>query len=461
MTTRAVGSVAGLGASFAWMLGGDLANKAIRFAGAIVLARLLSVEDYGVVNVVIAVVGLVVVVSSFGLPDLGAQKVALDVGRTQTLVPTVISIRLLASGAICVLGLGCVAVADIATLPLAACAACMAIAMSLYGDWALRGNELTKTLGLIWLTGGVSLVAGLIVAVAVGITPVLALAAFAFSEMVIAASTLWALRRLTVLHPRLRGARELLGEVWPLAVSAVIVYSYYANVDTLILAATRSTAEAGLYSGPYRIFLVLNVVGVFAAYALSPRLARRSATGGRSFEEASVVLALLASFGLATIGIALLAGEPLLRLTFGPDFARMAPTFVLLCVAVAWYSVGYPVGYSLVAEGRNRAFMAGAATAGAVNLGLNLALIPSFGAVAAGIATAAAFASACVVWLSLGAVTPSLRTALVGTLLVESALTITALLLDEVRIGIACTLLAGAGVIAFLARRAGIGTAES
>ena len=74
-------------------------------------------------------------------------------------------------------------------------------------------------------------------------------------------------------------------------------------------------------------------------------------------------------------------------------------TFILLCAAAAWYSVGYPAGYTLIAMDRNREFLAGALVAGVANITLNLALIPLAGIEGAGIATLGAFVLASLVWL--------------------------------------------------------------
>jgi O-antigen/teichoic acid export membrane protein len=191
-----------------------------------------------------------------------------------------------------------------------------------------------------------------------------------------------------------------------LAVSAIVLYGFYANLDTVILAATRSTDEAGLYSGPYRLFLALNAVVVFAGYALLPVVARLRAAGA-----APVVRALgrpLVAYGLACLGFAELFAGPVLRLLFGARFEAQGPVLVLLCLAVPWSAIGYPAGYAMIAADRSKDYLRGAATAGALNIVLNLALVPSLGTQGAAVATVAAFAAASVVWLA--------RQRLLGTL---------------------------------------------
>ena len=234
---------------------------------------------------------------------------------------------------------------------------------------------------------------------------------------------------------------------WAVGAASVIVYGYYANIDTIILAATRSPAEAGLYSAPYRIFLMLNVVAVFAAYAAFPALSRASDTARDSDARELLIkiLELLLLYGLLAVGCVHLFGAELLGVVFGARFESMETTFTLLSLAVAWYSIGYPAGYSLIADGKNNSFLAGAATAGALNLTLNLVLIPPYGPNGAGVATVVGFAAASIVWLqartllegagwwmvavlaalsgavAFGATTDSLRMVGIGTILVAAA----------------------------------------
>jgi len=191
-----------------------------------------------------------------------------------------------------------------------------------------------------------------------------------------------------------------LSRSWPLGLASLVTYSYYLNLDTIIMAATRSPREAGIYSGAYRLFLALNIVTIFSGFAHLPILARIIQSGSQSarsiltqgFED-------LTCYGILIIGAGELAGRPLLGLLFGSQFEAAGPTFLLLCVAAAWYSVGYYGGYSLIAEGRTRAFLAGATAAGCMNLVLDVILIPRVGLIGGGIATACAFATAALVWL--------------------------------------------------------------
>jgi O-antigen/teichoic acid export membrane protein len=248
--------------------------------------------------------------------------------------------------------------------------------------------------------GGAIALAG---AILVGLTlqsAVAAVAAFAVAE---AAASLffWTAARGRRPVLGLGGALRLLRPAAPIAVSTLAVYAFYANVDTIILGAVRSTAEAGYYSAAYRVFLALNIVAVFAAYAFYPLVSRDQ--GVRSPERLArrlePALLAVAAYGAAVLACAELVGRPVLELLFGSAFGRADDVLVLLCLSTAWYGVGYVFGYNLIAIGRQGRFSAGAATAGVLGLALDGVLIPAFGMEGAAVATTAAIIVGTLIWL--------------------------------------------------------------
>jgi O-antigen/teichoic acid export membrane protein len=229
-----------------------------------------------------------------------------------------------------------------------------------------------------------------------------ALGAFAVAEFVTSALCWRAVRHAGVPQLGVEGLGELLRRAWPIAISSVVVYSYYANLDTIILSASHGTATGGIYSAAYRVFLVFNVVAIFAAYANFPALSRASVLENDEGAASTLHthLTYLFCFGALVLAGAVLAGGDVLALIFGRSFRTAGDTFAILCIGTLWYLVGYPLGYSLIAGDRNRRFLAGAATAGALSLGLDLALIPPFGMIGAGIANAVCFAGGAIVWIA-------------------------------------------------------------
>ena len=393
----------GVRRNFATLLAGDLVNRLLRFVATIALARALTLQGFGLVNTAVAVSGVVVVLTTFGLSEVGARDIAVVPARARPLVRRVAAVRSAAAALVLLASLGTALLLAPGYAGLTLAAGVMALGMSASGEWALRGLERMRRLAVAWIAGGATVAAGSVGLALAGGGPVLAVWVWALGELVVAFLTWRAVRRTAPSEESVEGPLALIRRAWPVGAAGVIVYGYTANIDTVILAVARSPSEAGLYSAPYRMFLVTIIVPAFAAYSVLPALSRASATGQTSLARDLLVrvLGVLFCYGLLIVGLVLVFGADLLELLFGPSFGSMGDTFALLSLAVAWYAVGYPAGYSLIAAGENRRFLMGAATAGGLNVALNLVLIPRHGPIGAAVATAVSFAAASVVWLYL------------------------------------------------------------
>jgi O-antigen/teichoic acid export membrane protein len=395
----AVGPLRSVGA----LAAGEIVNKAARFAAGVVLARELSLEDYGLVNVGIAIAGLLFVVSGLGLPETGSRDASVAPGRAAELVDRVLAGRLLVLAALSLVLAAVVALVAPGDLPAVALAIGMAAAAAVSVEWLLRGLERMGAVAVANAAGGIVVLLGTAVLVTTRTAAESALTIFVAGELAVSALTLAAARLPRPPRPRLTGLRSAVRRSWPLGASALVVYSYYANLDTILLSVTRSAEDAGLYSAPYRLFLALNVIGTFAAYALMPRIARAVAAGPAADRAAMVglrrALLPLTGYGLLVLGLVEVNGDDVLRALFGAPFGGQDDVFVVLCLAVPWYTAAFPVGYALIARDANRRFFLGAAVAGALNIALNAALIPPFGPIGAAIATTCALVAGCIVWL--------------------------------------------------------------
>jgi PST family polysaccharide transporter len=382
-------------------MAGQAASKVLRFVAAIFLARFLSPSAFGIFNVGIAISGVLVMASSLGLPEIGSRTVAADPGtRKKLLVPVLV-------GRLSTLIVGSAGFALVAFLAwpnhMFFCLAtiAMALAMTLTPDWLARGLERMGVVGLATTLGSVIACGGAALLAPIGSSE-LALLVFAAGEATVALVCFWGIApQIRPLSTDLSGLGTLVKRAWPLGIAAVVTYSYYANVDTVILASFRSAHEAGIYSAAYRVFWTFNVVPIFAAYATFPILSRLAAAHANEEAQRTLfgVLGQLAGYGILVVGFVEVAGRLTLSVLFGEAFVGAAPTFTLLAVAAAWYAVGYGSGYSLIAAGNTRGFVEGALAAGALCLGLDLALIPRFGMTGAGTATVVAFVAATAIWL--------------------------------------------------------------
>lgn len=436
--------------SVAVLAAGDFVNKAARFAAVVVLTRALPLDQYGLLNLGIALGGIAVVITRLGLPDLGARDAALARGGHEALAARIVSPQLAAFTGLTILACATLLAVEPEAVPFALMCAAGSVGLVLSADWLLRGTERMVPLGVATALGGLVALLGAILVSVTSQSALAGLAALAAGELAAAAWAWKSARLRSIPRPTLHGLHGLLREAWPLALAGAVTYAYYANIDTVVLAATRSIEEAGLYSAPYRLFLALNTTAVFAAYALLPLAARAIQARAAADAQRLILgcLPALAGVGLIWLGVAEMAGERLLGALFGAQFAAMSTTFILLCIAVPWYGIGYPVGYSAIAGGRHRHLLVGAAVAAGANILLNLALIPPFGAEGAAIATAVAMIAAAVTWLHVERLLARVK-GLVWLLTLLTAAAIAAAAEDAVRteIGIA-SLTTGAVLLA-------------
>lgn len=440
--------------SVAALTAGEVVNKGARFAATVVLARSLALDDFGLLNVGIAVAGILFVASGLGLPETGGRDVSVTPSRAGEVVNLVLGGRLVTLGALAIPVLLVVAATASEDLPAICIAIAMALMLATSVEWLLRGLERMGSVAAANAAGGGVVLAGAVVIVSSRPTAEVALIIFVAGEATVALITLMAAGLPRLPRPSLAGLRLALRRSWPLGASVLVVYSYYANLDTILLSMTRSAEEAGLYSAPYRLFLALNVIGTFAAYALMPRIARAVERGPEADRQAmqflTHALVPLAGYGLVVLGAMEIGRTDVLRLLFGATFSGQDNVLLILCMAVPWYSVAFPVGYALIARDANRRFFAGAAVAGVLNLALNAALIPPFGTVGAAIATAAALVAGSVVWLVAHNMLTYDSAAIIAALLASSlgAATVLAWSGSGPAVGL---ITAGAGVIALTA----------
>lgn len=386
--------------AFRNLAAGEAVNKATRFASAAILVRTLGAHGFGVFNVGIAIAGIATAATGLGAGEVAGREAAIDPTRSAWLAGRVLAARATAIAPIVLVAIVVSAIFAPGHLAVVAAVGLFATGTASSADWLGRALQRTAGVGLAAAAGGIIALCVAGIVLAVHGSYVAALVGFAFAEYVTSLLCWRAVRDVGRPRPSLAGVRALLRRSWPVGLSSLVIYSYYANLDTIILSATHSAVQAGIYSGAYRVFLLFNTVALFGAYANFPTISRASAdpTDAAAGQVLRRSLVYLFVYGGLVIACAQLWGGRLLAVLFGHGFQSAGPTFVLLCIGVAWYVIGYPLGYSLIARGQNRSFMAGAAAAGILSVGLDLLLIPPYGMVGAGSANAVAFAAASVVW---------------------------------------------------------------
>lgn len=215
-----------------------------------------------------------------------------------------------------------------------------------------------------------------LVALAVAFTLSLALATFV--------QALLALRLGTV---RLRRARDRWPEMIrvgvPIALGSLLILAY-GRIDQVLVLVLRGAEEAGLYGSAYRIFDQAQFVAISVTTTAFPLLAAAFGTDRLRFRAVlEAAVSSLVAFTIGGLVFVLVYGQEFVVLLFGSEFADATPALQILLAALVPVSLGYVLGMLVVITERQRAFVVIALVGLVANVGLNLALIPVWGFLAA------------------------------------------------------------------------------
>jgi O-antigen/teichoic acid export membrane protein len=181
--------------------------------------------------------------------------------------------------------------------------------------------------------------------------------------------------------------RELLTGGIPYAATGLLVLVYF-RVDMLMLSQMRGERSVGFYGAGTNLMFSAFIASQVLVSALFPVIARSRSLAdpeARAVGRRAMSLSLLMSLPFA-VG-AWLVGGPVLALLYGPVYATAAPALTFLMLTLPWLFVNNLVGNCLGAVGRQRVVLSIAAVSLAINVGLNLVLIPRMDYAGAALAT--------------------------------------------------------------------------
>jgi O-antigen/teichoic acid export membrane protein len=363
-------------------------NLALGVGVTLLLVRTLGTEGFGRWSVLLAVIGFVSYFGSLGLAQVAVDRAAADPDRSPHWFGALVTLRLTLIGPVTLLSLGvCLALADDTAMRIAAVLVCatlpVAVLSTLSVVFQLQVRNVVVTaieLGnsILWAAAvaAIALLDGGLVAMAAGFLAVATVTNVAYIVLALRASPVH-FRRSRPLWP------DLLRQGLPVGIGGLLTLGY-GYVDQVIVFEIAGVRDAGLYGAVYRIYeraqflpaaIMTTLFPLFvAARDHDPERVRR-------LFHTSVDYLLLTS--LPVLAITLAGSEPITRLLFGADFIDAAPALPLLMATFVVVSIGYLTGYLIVAYRLQRSFVLIAIGALIFNVAANLALVPSYGFMAA------------------------------------------------------------------------------
>jgi O-antigen/teichoic acid export membrane protein len=173
------------------------------------------------------------------------------------------------------------------------------------------------------------------------------------------------------------------------------------NFDSIMLGFLLGPAAVGLYNAAYRpvtAALAVPATGFIGLYAALSRAHAESPEFFRLLVSRSLAVSSIVALPLGICGT--FFADPLIHLLFGPQYAAAVPVLQVLAWSAALVILRGTFRQALNAAGRQRLDLRCAGLAAALNVGLNVILIPRYGMMGAAAATIVSD----VVWLALGMV---------------------------------------------------------
>lgn len=374
---------------------GGWVTRLLNFAFIIYAVRLLGDEGLGHFATIIAFVGLFSVFFELGLAQFVERNIAQQRDNAATLFWNLLGLRLILAGVgvvtitsiAWVVGYDARLVFGVFIFTLTFLLAAFTIPLTTL----LTANErfdLSTAIGL--LTQFVNIAVGLIL-LWLG-TGFMALVYTGFVAMPVQiVLSYWTVRRFGLGPPprriQLGTWKGFIVASLPFGLTSLaLVFNF--NVDTVIIGLFHPAGEVGQYNAAYR--LVFNAVGIMGGFmvAITPSLAREHMTDPervRRWVRASTHWLVLITLPAAA-GISLLAPR-VVELLYGADFSGAWPALAIIAWDIPLLMLLAFFGNVTAAVGLERPAARIYLIASGVNLVLNLALIPTFGMLAAAAVT--------------------------------------------------------------------------
>jgi len=172
--------------------------------------------------------------------------------------------------------------------------------------------------------------------------------------------------------------------------SMLIIQAHY-RVDQIMISKMAGSDELGIYSAAYKLVEQLLMIPAIISAVLLPQMALNRKNRELTKNRLSMIYG---TTMLASVGVAvplMLMADPLIRLAFGAEFSAAGGVLFYLMLGVPFLFLANMSGLYFTVFGQERqAFIRNVAGL-AVNVALNLFMIPRYGAIGAALSTVASY----------------------------------------------------------------------
>lgn len=383
-----------IGGNIFSLASGEIIARGIAFFGTAYAARQLGPEQFGIVGFAAALFGFLSIAVSGGLNDIGSREVARRPREASSIAANVISIRLIIALAALIAVIFTAWFLDKPpTVKLVLLSmGLLFFSLALDASWVYKGLERNRPVAFALIISQVFYTGVVFLAVNEPDDVVFVPLAQFTGEICAALMLAVPLFRLGKVELNLREGWNILrgSSFWAISrLSRTLIYTF----DIVLIGFLLGEQAVGLYTAPYRIcFLLLAVAGAMYTSYL-PVITRAFNSDSPLLEvgktaESSVNFAVTVAAPLVVGGI--IISTPLLEAVFGREYAEGSAAFRFLILSIGLVFLHGAMHNIFLAVNRLKTEMVIFGVAAAVNIGLNIFIIPRYGIVGAAFVTATA-----------------------------------------------------------------------
>ena len=181
--------------------------------------------------------------------------------------------------------------------------------------------------------------------------------------------------------------KVLFVQAFPVGLFALI-FIFYSYIDTVMISLIRGDIETGLYNAAFRIYEGLLIIPMTIGIALMPRLSH-SFEHDKNYYFDIVIKGLkyiiITSVSVLVSGFIL--GEQLVLVLFGNEYVNSLPALRILISGILFVFTFSYMQMVLITMNKQKVTLYISLIGLAINVGINLTLIPTFGYIGAAAAT--------------------------------------------------------------------------
>ena len=357
-------------------------------------ARYLGPERYGTISFAIAFIGLFSI-----LTDLGIQQLALrEIARDKSLVGKYLGNIAVLKVFLTIITFGLIALTinllkypdpTVKVVYLIALSTVLSAFSSMFSS-VFQAFEKMEYSSIGSILNSASMLAGGLLAIYYGLSIMGFALIYVFSNALGLIYNIIIARRLGI-TPRLqvdyRFIKSLVRRALPFGIGGLFLV-YYVWIARVMLSVMVNNEAVGYYSAAYNLMSSLNFVPSAFVASLFPLMAILYKGSDKSLDKVfriGIKYMYMLALPMA-VGVTLL-GKEIITLIYGPKFLPSVMALDVLIWAEFFIFIDVLLGQMLFSINRERITMINAGIGAAINIGMNLVLIPRMGIVGAALAT--------------------------------------------------------------------------